>query len=209
MSGLMRLALIAAVCLFGVAGCDQPEAYPATSEAGPPQSRALGPVTEPLQPGAALPPLDVEGWLNGSPAEFGTMGVRLTVVDVWASWCPLCRMSAPGLVRLHKKYADRGVAFLSVTNMSRPTAEGYTRDFSAPWPHGYGLTANGVAALRVVSGQSLQGYEIAPTVYLVGADGKVCGADRQGRFHHAMPAEWEKQLDAAIDSALHETPGAE
>ena len=50
------------------------------------------------------------------------------------------------------------------------------------------------------------GYEIAPVVYLVGPNGKVLWTDRQGRHKRVLPAEWEAELDAAIETALVANP---
>lgn len=109
-------------------------------------------------------------------------------------------------MRLHKKYAASGVSFVSMTNMPRGSAEALVGEFSLPWPNGYGMSAAAVKAFGLNSGMPMPGYEIAPTVYLVGTDGRVRWADSQGRYKHTAPAAWGRQLDEAIAAALADTP---
>lgn len=195
-------AILAAVILAAVGyyrehpgPSNGPGAAPAVQPSNPP------PTTDPISPGDSFPPLQVKGWVHGPPPAMNAPGVRLTVVDVWASWCPYCREAAPGLVRVYHKYADRGVSFVSVTNMPEVTASIFSREFGAPWPSGYDLSPDGIAALRANSGMPTPGYEIAPTVYLVGPDGRIRWSDR-GRFRHTNAGDWERALDAAVAAAL-------
>jgi thiol-disulfide isomerase/thioredoxin len=34
---------------------------------------------------------------------------KVLVVDLWASWCPPCKLEVPGLMDLQKKYAGKGL----------------------------------------------------------------------------------------------------
>jgi thiol-disulfide isomerase/thioredoxin len=162
------------------------------------------PQTVSLNPGDPLPPFAVGGWIHGPRPELKAPGSRLQVVDVWAAWCPYCRESAPGLVRLHQKYADRGVRFVSVTNMGPAAAKAFVDQFKVPWPNGYGLTDEAMTALGASSGMAMSGYEIAPVLYLVDREGRIRWTDRQGRFRHVATEEWERKLDEAIEAALQD-----
>lgn len=184
------------------AGCGRPRVDPPEPPTAPRPEPSPLPKTAQLSPGEPLPPIPAEGWINGPPSPAGSPGFRLGVIDVWAAWCPFCRQNAPGLIRLHQKYAARGVAFTSVTSMGRQPAEVFANEFKVPWPSGYGLTSAGVAALGAGSGMAAPGYEIAPVIYLVGPDGRVRWSDRQGRFRHTAPDAWERELDEAIAAAL-------
>lgn len=199
-SGQLGVTFLGLVLLSS--GCR--DSVPSNSEetSAPPEMFTPAPKGEVLSAGKLLPPLMVEGWLNGPPFLPPESKVRLVVVDVWAQWCPYCRMSAPELVRVFHKYGARGVSFVSLTSMPRDMVEAFVKEFALPWPNGYGAHPATVAALGVTSGMMMAEYQIAPTVYLVGPDGRVRWCDSQGRVRHTAPQEWGKQLDDAIDAAL-------
>jgi hypothetical protein len=52
----------------------------------------------------------------------------------------------------------------------------------------------------------LEGYAVAPVVYLLGADGKILWNDNQARLRHKESKAWEEELDAAIEAALTAKP---
>lgn len=58
---------------------------------------------------------------------------RVTVVNVWASWCSPCRTEIPTLIALSKKYSE--VTFLGIlTRDLPPAAEAFARRFAIPYP---------------------------------------------------------------------------
>ena len=197
---IARRPLVGFLLIFGV-GCAPPT--PTTGGAPPLPSASPRPATPPLKVGDTLPPLTVEGWLNGQPATPDAPGVRLLVVDVWARWCPYCEASVPGLARAHRKFSSRGCAFVSVANESRLSAEAFCARYGITWPSGYGLTSEAINALGVFSGApGPAGYEVAPTLYIVGPDGRVRWVDKQGRHRHVEPEVWEREVEAAIEAEL-------
>ena len=199
MNRLVLLALLAAGCSSGVNRPTVPEFEPYTPK----------PATEALEVGDKFPPLQAGGWVNGPPPAPDAPGVKLLFVDLWSEWCPYCRQSAPALVRLHKKYADRGVAFVSASNLIQGGVEQFVSQFKIPWPSGYLMSADLLPALGASSGMNMEGYALAPVVYLVGPDGKIRWSDKQSRYRHlknANVAVWEQELDAAIEAELGGKP---
>jgi hypothetical protein len=106
---------------------------------------------------------------------------------------------------LYEKFSARGVAFVSMTSMSKQMAEEFVKEFSIPWPNGYSLTSEELVLLGVKSGVSMPGYELVPSVYVVGTDGRVRWCDNQGRFRHKEPTIWAKELEQAVELALAES----
>jgi thiol-disulfide isomerase/thioredoxin len=200
-------AAVAVAALAGIVGCGSPPA-PAPPAPPPPTEVMHQPVTgtNQLKPGDRLPPLTAGGWVNGPPPKPDDPGVRLLVVDVWGLWCPYCRSHAPVLLRLHEKYADRGVRFVSLTNTPEGGVLEYAKQTKTPWPSGFDAPPETITALGAGSGIAMNGYQIAPTVYLVGPDGKVRWSDDRARFRHKDAVPWEKELDDAVADELGLTP---
>jgi thiol-disulfide isomerase/thioredoxin len=67
---------------------------------------ALGDSPTPLKSGV---------WVTGAPVDV-TSSDGIYVVEVWATWCPPCRQSIPHLTELQRKYKDKGVVIIGVTD---------------------------------------------------------------------------------------------
>ena len=55
--------------------------------------------------------VDAKGLAAGDREEKG----RVVLVNFWATWCVPCREEFPDLVRLEKKYRDRGLSIVGVS----------------------------------------------------------------------------------------------
>ena len=193
-------------------------APPSAPRLPPPPDAVLPPDSyppEPLAPGAACPPLDAAGWLNGPPRR----PAAVTVLDLWADWCPVCRYTAPGLVAAYREYHPRGVEFVSLSSNPRKAVQDFVTEFDVPWPNGFGASPAAVARFGAYSTDRMfadyhpltpdfhDGHELNPTLFLIGPDGRVLWNDAQARPRHTKDAAGVvADLNAAIRRALAGDP---
>ncbi|CAB5106209.1 MAG: redoxin family protein [Actinobacteria bacterium] len=92
---------------------------------------------------------------------------RVTVVNVWASWCAPCRAEIPTLIALSKKYSE--TTFIGIlTRDNPPTAEAFQRRFNIPYP-------------TLIDDSILIGFKgslpanAIPTTVVIDRNGKVAG----------------------------------
>lgn len=53
--------------------------------------------------------------LNGKTVQLSDFKGKPVVLEFWATWCQPCRDSIPGLAKLHKDYADKGLVILAIS----------------------------------------------------------------------------------------------
>jgi len=115
---------------------------------------------------------------------------RPVVLNFWASWCAPCREETPLLVRLHKTYGPRGVAFVGVDEEDEPAAaRGFAAQYHVDYP-----------AVVAPDDRLLRAYAIVglPTTVFVGPDGIVRGTEVGG----FIGPDGERSLVAALDRLL-------
>jgi len=52
---------------------------------------------------------------NGKTVRLSDQKGKVVLLEFWATWCPPCRESVPGLEKLHKTYKDKGLVVLAVS----------------------------------------------------------------------------------------------
>ncbi len=65
------------------------------------------------EPGTPAPPVEAET-LAGETFRLSEHRGEVVVVNVWATWCPPCRVEMPGFVDLHREMDGRGVQFVGI-----------------------------------------------------------------------------------------------
>ena len=110
----------------------------------------------------------------------------VTLVNFWASWCGPCRKEQPGLERLNKEYAPRGVRFVGINiRDTRVDARAYLEEFGVTYPSIANQDASIAYKFRVL---------FIPTTYVL---------DRGGRIAARITgATLERDLRLVLDAEL-------
>lgn len=62
-------------------------------------------------------PLQIADWVKGAPVDLAKgKGSNVYVVEFWATWCGPCRMSIPHLTEMQRRFKDKGVTFVGVSD---------------------------------------------------------------------------------------------
>jgi len=99
---LKRLVILSIVAMTLAAGCTDKGEQPG-SPAGAAKPEA-----------AAAPDFTLQD-MSGKTVRLSDYKGKVVLLEFWATWCPPCRMAAPGLEKLHKANKDKGLAVLAVS----------------------------------------------------------------------------------------------
>jgi len=110
--------------------------------------------------------------LDGEEVDLAALRGKPVVVNVWASWCPPCRVEQPDLNEAASELGDE-VAFLglNIRDASRDNAAAYVRNLEVPYPSVY--SADGAALLPFAG--TLTPRSIPSTVVL-DAEGRIAAS---------------------------------
>ena len=154
---------------------------------------ALAVAVPPALPAAVLgdpaAPLKLAEWVKGQPVQLAEgKGKTVYVVEFWATWCPPCRASIPHLTQLQKKYKDKGVVFIGISDEKPATVKKFVEQMADKMDYRVALDQD-----RKTSGGYLEAYDISgiPHAFIVDKEGRIVWNG------HPMAG-----LEAALDQVL-------
>ena len=53
--------------------------------------------------------------LDGKTVKLSDFRGKPILIDFWATWCSPCREAIPGIEKIHKAYADKGLVVLGIS----------------------------------------------------------------------------------------------
>src|SRR5260370_18838018 len=174
------IVFLALAALFWLRlGDGDPSRIPSAMIGHPAPQTSLPPLQGLLSNGAQLPGLD--------PANFKG---KVSVVNVWASWCVPCRDEAPLLTELAK---DNRLQLIGINYKDAPdNARRFLSRYGNPFAS-IGVDGNGRAATE-------WGVYGVPEMFIVGREGrivyKLVGPVTPGNIETVLKAEIEKALKA-------------
>lgn len=81
--------------------------------------------------GQQLPSIDVD-FVKDAPKYDG----KPVILEFWATWCPPCRESIPHMNEIYKKYKDKGLVIIGVTDENNTTITQFTKKNPIDYPAG-------------------------------------------------------------------------
>jgi thiol-disulfide isomerase/thioredoxin len=124
-------------------------------------------VRDTLTPGAPFPDF-AEKDLHDKNLSISNYKGKVILVDFWATWCPPCVASMPGILKLYHRYHDQGFEVIAISlDLEKDALEKFVQQRKLPWPqHFDGNRFDGPLALKY-------GVNVAPTSYLLDRNGKI------------------------------------
>ena len=176
------LVLLTACLLFGVCGCkDEP--------------------TEEITKGDGIfsefTAVDFDGNLVDSSV---FDGYKVTMVNVWATWCPPCKEELPALAQLNEEYKDAG---FQVIGIAYDTADKNYNKVQSSYNTALEIIEKAGASFRhLIPSKSLKDFldtiQSVPVTVFVDEDGCQIGRTYVGA---KSKADWKKLIDQFLASA--------
>jgi len=90
--------------------------------------------------GDPAPPVAIKQWIKGGPVDVAAgKGKSIYVIEFWATWCGPCREAIPHLTELQKKYKDRGVVFVGLTDEAPSLVKPFVQKMGAKMDYAVGI----------------------------------------------------------------------
>lgn len=125
-------------------------------------------------PGSEVPDL-VGTSPSGETLRLSDLRGKVVLIDFWASWCGPCRKENPNVVRMYKKYADKGFEIFGVSlDRDKARWEQAIADDQLTWPH--------ISDLKQWKSEhaALYGVRSIPDALLIDAEGKIIARKLRG-----------------------------
>ena len=74
--------------------------------------------------------------LNDKPVRLSDFRGKVVLVDIWATWCPPCRIEIPGFINLYKKYKDKGLEIVGIATdqLGKTVVKPFVEEFKINYP---------------------------------------------------------------------------
>jgi len=107
---------------------------------------------------------------SNRPVKLSSFKGKYVLLDFWASWCPICREAAPGVLKAYNQYKDKNFTILSAS-LDKPGDKKIWMNAI----HHDGITWTQVSDLRFWQSRVVSLYKLTalPQNFLIDPDGKI------------------------------------
>jgi thiol-disulfide isomerase/thioredoxin len=124
---------------------------------------------------------------TGKTVDFDSFRGKVTLINVWATWCGPCRKELPDLIALHGEFSGRGVKMIGISQDRISNAVEEVRSF---------VKEHGIPYQVVMSNDDLEtafkNVRMLPTTFIVNDSGAIVqtfiGAQTKETFSQALLA---------------------
>lgn len=150
------------------------------------------------QIGDPAAPLEIAEWVKGDAIDLATAkGKKIVVVEFWATWCGPCRASIPHLTELQRKFAERGVVFVGVSDEAASKVKPFVDEMGDKMDYTVAIDRDGKTSEGYMKAYGQNGI---PHAFIVDRDGRIA-------WHGHPMADLEKVLDKMASVPVPENPG--
>jgi len=107
--------------------------------------------------------------LGGKTLKLSDYSGKVILINLFATWCPPCRLESPDLAKLHREFKNRGLVVIELTPEDPEDSQKYVslwiETFRLPYPVGW-ITREAATTL-------FQDSEALPQAYLIARDGQI------------------------------------
>jgi cytochrome c biogenesis protein CcmG/thiol:disulfide interchange protein DsbE len=107
---------------------------------------------------------------EGKNVQLSRFRGKVVVVEFWATWCPPCKATIPGLIALQEKYTDKGLVVLGISIDEGDDLASKLSAFSKEHKINYPILIGTEEVARAYGVMSI------PATFLIGRDQKIISA---------------------------------
>jgi thiol-disulfide isomerase/thioredoxin len=162
----MRRSSLAAMLVVGALWVPQVLAQDAAAENAPAAA-----AVKPGEIGAPAAELEIAEWVKGGPITLKEgRGQKVYVVEFWATWCPPCRTSIPHLTDVQKKFKDKNVVVIGITDEELDTVKPFVEKMGERMDYVVAIDKNDAMQKAYMEAYGQNGI---PHAFIVNQDGVV------------------------------------
>src|SRR5690242_17128293 len=120
--------------------------------------------------GMAAPALNVAEWVKGNAVDLKEgKGKNIYVLEFWATWCPPCRTSIPHLTELQKKFKDKDVVIIGISDEASGVVKPFVGKMGAKMQYTVAVDKNDKTSAAYMGAFGINGIPHAFVVDKTGA----------------------------------------